>query len=271
MACKSCGNELIGSVKVRGGHICRHCYDSLPESVKVNIRHFTADQVKQIRGLVREPEGEEILARCGEFKVSRSGIQLNGKVFPLEHLSGVRLNFHPAAPGLSSNTVSGTATVVIDTKAPRCMFEEPFISGDVSVGYHIIGRNITYEFPRRVELLFHYIEKCLRDGSRDLTSYIEAYVRAAGDGEKNSTTGSGEASGGGTGDGQTRRPGPEERPRTELEMAEELFGMTPPYTKDEARDIRNKLLKKHHPDVGGSEEMTKKINAAYELLVEHAT
>lgn len=77
--------------------------------------------------------------------------------------------------------------------------------------------------------------------------------------------------GGGSGDGRARRPDPEERPKTELEQAEKLFGVTAPYTRDEVRDARNRLLKKHHPDVGGSEEMTKRINAAYELLVEHAT
>lgn len=78
-------------------------------------------------------------------------------------------------------------------------------------------------------------------------------------------------SGGGSGDGQTYRPGPVKGPRTELERAEELFGVTAPYTRGQLRDARNKLLKRHHPDLGGSEELAKRINAAYELLVKYAS
>ena len=82
-------------------------------------------------------------------------------------------------------------------------------------------------------------------------------------------------SGGETGGGQTRRPGPgggpRKRPGLKFEQAEELFGVKEPYTRDEVRDARNRLLKKYHPDMGGSEELAKKINAAYELLIKHAS
>lgn len=78
-------------------------------------------------------------------------------------------------------------------------------------------------------------------------------------------------SGGGSEGGQTYQTGPVKGPGTELERAEELFGVTAPYTRGQVRDARNKLLKTHHPDLGGSEELAKRINAAYELLVKHAS
>lgn len=265
MVCKSCGGVLLDPVKVKRGRICRYCYDGLPESAKANVRRFTADQVRQIRGLAGEPEGEKILASCGAFKVTRSGVQLNGKAFKLKDLSGVGLNFHPSAPGLVPGTVSGTPTVVIHTKAPHYMFEEPFCPTEVIVHYQITGKNIEYGFPLKIERLFFYIGKCLDKGSQDLTSYIDAYFRATRG--KNSPP-HGEPP---PNDAPPPNDGPRRKPRTELEMAEELFGITPPYTAEKIRHTRNILLKKYHPDLGGSEELTKKINAAYRLLMKHAS
>ena len=48
--------------------------------------------------------------------------------------------------------------------------------------------------------------------------------------------------------------------------AEQLFGLTDRYTAADVKKIWRKLSLQHHPDKGGSTEMMKKVNAAYDLL-----
>lgn len=51
-----------------------------------------------------------------------------------------------------------------------------------------------------------------------------------------------------------------------IKTAQELFEISPPYTAAELKKRRMDLLKKVHPDVGGSNMMAKMVNEAYELL-----
>lgn len=56
-----------------------------------------------------------------------------------------------------------------------------------------------------------------------------------------------------------------------LEEAKAFFGVDIPFTADEIKQRRNQLLKKYHPDnPDGSEEMCKKINECYALLIRYA-
>ena len=48
--------------------------------------------------------------------------------------------------------------------------------------------------------------------------------------------------------------------------AEQLFGLTGRYTATDVKKIWRKLSLQHHPDKGGSTEMMKKVNVAYDLL-----
>ncbi|MBR1470489.1 MAG: hypothetical protein IJ600_02455 [Lachnospiraceae bacterium] len=68
---------------------------------------------------------------------------------------------------------------------------------------------------------------------------------------------------------RTRRSTPKATP---LEEAKSVFGVELPFTADEIRQRRNLLLKKYHPDnPDGSEEMCKKINEWYALLLKYAS
>ena len=56
-----------------------------------------------------------------------------------------------------------------------------------------------------------------------------------------------------------------------LDEAKAFFGVDIPFTADEIKQRRNQLLKKYHPDnPDGSEEMCKKINECYALLIRYA-
>lgn len=285
MICRNCKNEMINPVKVRRGSICQHCYDGLPESVKVNITHFSLKHIKQIQELVNEPE-EQGLVSCGTFRACRTAIQVNEKEFKIKNLSSVKLNFHPASLGINPGTVVGTLTVVIDTKVPHYMFEEPLYRKEVTASYRINGKNVTYGYSYKIEKLFACIQKCLDDGSQDLTAYLDEYESAVKrnqqEKEKKKAQSGASASGqkrqseGTSQKGQahqnnTDRNGANNHRTAEspLDEAKRLFNVTAPYTKADIKKIRNRLMKMYHPDVGGSEEMCKKVNEAYALLLKY--
>lgn len=51
------------------------------------------------------------------------------------------------------------------------------------------------------------------------------------------------------------------------EEALEILGLDSNATKDEITERYNKLIKKNHPDLGGSEWITKRINKARDILL----
>ena len=57
---------------------------------------------------------------------------------------------------------------------------------------------------------------------------------------------------------------------SEYARAEALFGMTGSYTVEQLRHRRRDLMKKCHPDEGGSNHMAQEINAAYDILEKYA-
>ena len=48
--------------------------------------------------------------------------------------------------------------------------------------------------------------------------------------------------------------------------AEQLFGLSGSYSAADVKKIWRKMSLQHHPDRGGSTEMMKKVNVAYDLL-----
>jgi DnaJ-domain-containing protein 1 len=55
--------------------------------------------------------------------------------------------------------------------------------------------------------------------------------------------------------------------KMDRDEALEILGLDRKATKDEIIERYNKLIKKNHPDLGGSEWITKRINKAREILL----
>merc|ERR1711991_901449 len=55
--------------------------------------------------------------------------------------------------------------------------------------------------------------------------------------------------------------------KMDREEALEILGLDSSATKDEIIERYNKLIKKNHPDLGGSEWITKRINKARDILL----
>lgn len=56
------------------------------------------------------------------------------------------------------------------------------------------------------------------------------------------------------------------RTRSELDIALAFYGLKIPYTEKMLKEKRKELIKKAHPDSGGSEDEAKKINTYYDIL-----
>ena len=55
--------------------------------------------------------------------------------------------------------------------------------------------------------------------------------------------------------------------KMDRDEAFEILGLDKKATKDEIIERYNKLIKKNHPDLGGSEWITKRINKARDILL----
>lgn len=305
MHCKLCRNTISGeAVKIKNGYVCDGCMGSFPDSIKMNIQFFNSHHLKQLGNITTlVSEDFNAWATCGEFKVSKHSIVLKGMEYYFEDLIRVELNFHPRETGKVPMTAVGTITAVIETKQPHFLIEEPFFPNDVTVGYIISGKAITYRYSYQLEVLFEKIQECIESGTADMTDFFEEYRKTImnskkykEDREKRQQKAAEEAK---RKEEEEQKRKAEERRKAQEEFekkqkknewstwgghrpgmsgnnskylspfdeAKALFGVQMPYTKEQIRKKRNELLKQYHPDICGSTEMTQKINVAYGLLV----
>lgn len=270
-------------VKVRNGYICHGCFERMPKCIQMNIEKFTIRQIFQL-GKIIGPASSKAWAECGMLGVAKDSISINGTEIKLRDIKKIRINFHPKGEGQHPNTAFGIITAVIETKSPHFVLEEPFYQKDIVVGYSISGKKVTYHYSYAIEKLFAMLQECIDNKTYDMTAFMEKYQMATQkvDAEKRKR------------EAEKRRKEEEQRKKAEkeenarkrarekkdsykgrtlskFEEAKVLFEVELPYTKDQIKKKRNELIKQHHPDIGGSDEMCKKINEAYTLLLKFAS
>lgn len=295
MQCKICKNQISDNgVEVKNGIICNDCMELLPDSVKLNAKNFTVRQILQLSKMI-QPSSSKNWVESGVFGVGKNTISIKKHEFQLKDLREVRLNFHPKAMGPHPNTVVGTITVVIETRTPHFLIEEPFFPDDVIVAYGISGKVITYHYSYTIETLFNLIQECIDKKVYDMTNFIDRYqqaVQKSDEYKKNKANAEAqkkkmeedqkakEEADRKKREEEQRQKQKEEkrkayvggkRPLSPFEEAKILFDVEMPYTTSDIKAIRNKLVKKYHPDLGGSEEMCKRVNEAYTLLSKFAS
>ena len=298
MQCSICKKKIStnDSTKIKGGHICLSCLSAFPDSVRMGIDNFSPHQLQQLNKIVHPAMSKGIA--CGSFIASRNSIVLKNIEYNLSDLRSVKLNFHPKNDGNHPKTAVGVITAIIETKKPHFMIEEPFFPEDVTVGYSIFGKNIKYHYSYEIELLFKKIQECIDDKSYNMSSYIEEYKQAIMNAKKYNESKEQERI---RAEEMARKKKAEQeqaekerkkkieeeqarkrrqngnfshsdskRQLSPFDKAKNLFGVEIPYTANDIKAARNKLLKEHHPDNnGGSEEMCKKINEYYALLLKY--
>ena len=297
MRCKMCRNEIVGnSIQTKNGCICQGCYDQLPNSIKASIRSFTVQQLKEVKTVIGEPF-ERSWVECGRLKLCMESIILNGFAIKLKDIKRISLNFHPKYPWNAARTVMGTVTVVIETKSPHIILEEPFFDRDIKAVYTIYGKNITYTYSYELEKLVREVQKAV-DADTDLYDAAARYSEEVGRRKEAEAAKQKKAEAERKArEEAARRQAEEDRkrkekiknekqrnqnrytggyakkaqePLTPFEQAKKMFGVELPFTLKELDSRKKELAKKYHPDMGGDTETFQQIMEYYEMLKKYA-
>ncbi len=272
--------------------------DKLPYSVQREARRFTEGELRRLCRRVEEPE---VWGHIGALGIGRHMISLGGSGIRFKNIRRISLNFHPLREGGRPGTVVGKATLVLELARPHVLIEEPLFFEDIAVFYRISQKEIAYRYPRQAEWVVGMLQECLEQKVRDLTPYREEICRMireyeaekmaeeirrraweAGRREEAARRAQRAREEARRREQEARRR--EEKRREEesgkkesrsgrdaaWERARDIFQVGKQYTRSELKAKRRSLLKKYHPDAGGSVEMAQKINMAYDLLVRYA-
>lgn len=274
MVCGVCRKAAVNYKKIKRGNICEQCYRNLPISVQASADQFTAAQLKSLSGIIHMPtesDNRSVWAYSGNrhLKFTRDAVWLGHVLIYVKDLRSIRLDFHAKGLAKDPNTVIGIITVVLETKSPHFLMEEPLSKNDVCLNYRINGCEITYEFPYHLDHLIHYVQIALASGAatlddakRKMEEKKQEEERHRAEEEKNRQ------------DQKARsQNNTANTSKSPFDAAKKLFGVELPYTKQELKRIRNRLIleRNAHPDIGGSDEAFKEIQGAYELLLKYAS
>lgn len=274
MVCGVCKKTAVNYKKIKRGNICEQCYRNLPVSVQASADQFTAAQLKSLSGIIHMPtesDNRSVWAYSGNrhLKFTRNAVWLGHVLIYVKDLRSIRLDFHAKGLAKDPNTVTGTITVVLETKSPHFLLEEPLSKNDICLNYRINGCEITYEFPYHLDHLIQYIQMALVAGATTLDGAKRKMEEKRQEEERRRA--------------EEEKNRQEERARTQnhtgsnpkspFDAAKKLFGVELPFTKQELKRIRNRLIieRNAHPDIGGSDEAFKEIQGAYELLLKYAS
>ena len=200
------------------------------------------------------------LGVTGKAHLAFLPLALTGLPWFLGRMAAGRMNPHPTA-GQRSDVETPYLRMTLDHDSGE-------MEGTVLQGRHT-GRRLD-ELGEH-ELLDLYGECSLRDeeGRRLLEAYLDRTLgpdwreRAEEEPEPKSSTG------GGTGRGWGRKSANAGASRTPMtrEEAYEILGLQPGAGAEEIKEAHRTLMRKLHPDHGGSNYLAAKINQAKELLL----
>lgn len=278
--CKICDNSLIpgNQIKIRFGVICPNCYEKLPNCAKGNAGRLTPGQIRKLLTLFKAPHGK-FRWTLGNIKLGEESILFSGKEILLKDLKSFRFQFHPAA--FYEGKAEGKITVAIETKNPHIYLEDYYLNETKMIRFHIQGENVIYHFTDFCYELTDAVQSALNDGSYNLSEFYKTWEEKKKQSdfkkesaqnnkktsEKDAYRRSSTSRKSSTSDSEKKSSSSD----AELSQALKLYSLKMPYKKAEVKEIRNILLKKHHPDCSeGSEEKCKEINLAYTLLMKYA-
>lgn len=306
MKCNVCNNKILDENKqiiLKRGRICKQCFRELPKPIRDHIDEYTAGQVKYLKKTITKVDPMNTWCRTNSLIMGLGDdyIYLKGYKIPISEVKAFRFVFHPVAEGKKPNVSIGRITAEITLKKRGVLLSCEFSDKMVEAVYRITKNNIIYFLPVDAEFLEKTITEALRNGQ----DFVEAKKAALKSKEKwDQKKAQAEKAKREEAEAAARRAkekaerdrkaqqSREEKARREeeqrrrerqqqeqrrrqsskspLDNAKDLFHVEMPFTKEQIKTIRNELLKKHHPDAGGSLEKCQEINTAYDLLLKFA-
>lgn len=258
MKCKVCDNRLrkksVKNIRFKSGCMCVSCYNTLPNVIKNNIDRISVDEVVKIKKILTEHK-TPTFAKCGSFYMCENAVQVNEWEIKLKDIRKIYLSFHPKTAGHRKNMAYGKMGIVIETVKPHIIMED--ILWDEELEYKISGEFIDYVFPKNILNMINRIQKAIDDKTYSLKAYKEEMRREKEERERK----------------ERRNKDTKEnvsKAFIDLKVAERLYGVEIPYTLDTIKAIKTNLIKKMHPDQGGSTELCALINSSFDILKKYA-
>ena len=199
-----------------------------------------------VRQLMQQPGWTQLRAGDGESGLEGLIVQLNRSSF-LPQLS-LEQRLDRLAPGLGRDLQNAVAGLRSKQRlAVLCAFSLYGVSAREWLADD--PRRVVVELRQRVQRLEHQRQSS-QQGSRRTRSDRRSTDRDGG------ASGSGSASGNSAGQGDPRRM-----------EAYRVLGLRWGASRDAIKKAHRRLVKQHHPDMGGEAEAFRRINDAYQLLI----
>ena len=251
MKCKICGKQNTDVYKIKDGVICATCIRSMTPLIRDLpriARNLTFEQLKKTNKVLTR--GTEVpFCHWENMYICEHAIQIHSWEVKLKQIKSIELDFHPHAYGNGKYKAVGDLTIKIETIKPNIKVED-VIADNVQIEYRIAGKEIKYIFPIALVNMVNRIRQAISSKNYSMGDLKEEMRLRREKREQ-----------------RVRQ----ERQQTEFDKAKDLFGINIPYSIEQLKEIRNKLIKENHPDQGGSSEKCAEINTAYDLLERFAT
>ncbi len=294
MKCKCCYDKIIyDKYKIKGGYICRSCFQFQSGCVRKNINNLTARQINELDKII-DPKQASPWIGYKPLQVSDYCVQMDDWEINLSDITNIYLSFHPKHQGSKSNLVMGDMTVVIELESGFVIEE---VLRTLELVFCISGKKIYYKYPEEIEELIYQLKSNINKGIYNTDNIRDYYHKKDQEKEKEEQRRREQAE-------KTRKAQEDRRRREqerkeqerrqqssyskqnsynkqkakgdngcfddELDKAKRLYKVGTSFTIKEIKKIRNELVKKYHPDQGGSAEKCKEVNKAFDILMKYA-
>lgn len=284
MKCSVCGKDIPLTYRIKNRkNICCFCYKYLPKEVKDKLKKYNKKQIgKIVENIDQSPKGCWMKYEGFGICFENYNIVLNSTTYKIENLINIKYHFHPEKP-ISSNRVIGHIIVELDFKNGM-KIKESISSLPIGLSFIIKNKKVEFIHSDFFVSMINKIKEFIKNQSYDdMYRFYWEYLRsqARDVDEEKERKAKDETEYKRQQEEQRRRE--QERARREqqernsqqfnkasgkmsYEEAKALFGISGSCSSVELKKRRNQLLKKHHPDQGGSPEMCAKVNEAYRIL-----
>lgn len=247
MKCERCGRDSRLK-KTKDAYICKSCIKKMqiPACIKENISQFRTSDLIKLDDYRQHYGGDAVFKINENICFKNSGITITPYTIPYKNIKSISFGKHPFKD-MGNGSAKCIVTLVVELKAPAVVIE-------YEIDYHSLQYNIYKDSIYFSETIYEErmnqlsIHEFLISGFNSYGDYAadkakrkKSYKRQSNNNRKNDN----EA----------------------LRDARLIFRLGEKYTKEDVKKARNELIKKYHPDMGGSEEFAQKINDAYDLLI----
>lgn len=253
--CMKCGAEFPSFFRLRNGFLCQSCFKDLPTVAKTKKKWRRDTQYQDLMTTfsdMREPP----FWRCGNIQLTMNTLRAGDCCIEAGCLCEVGLQVK-TTKFTTASQIEGILLLELQTTTGYRIILPIY---DQPIQLHYCRQPI---YPEHIRSFITLVNRALYQSCRNFKTVYDAFFahhhRSQKQSEAHQTN------------GQKSSAKNRAKPDQEFIQANRLYHLQHPYSGEILKKTRNELLKKYHPDVGGSSEICQQINQAYTILLKYAT